>query len=149
MGKKKQAGLFVEDLAGEILAVIGDGKRLEHVILIVPSHDRRNKEIPDQALWAKAASELFADLYTGATAFKAYSGIYKTPEGEILIDIPILMESYVSRADLMDSDKLKELLAFSVRMGQETHQHTVALFVNDFMHKIRIPSKDDGDGTRT
>jgi hypothetical protein len=87
-------------------------------------------------MWAGEAMELFKDLYGGATAFKAFAGIYRTKEGKTLRDVPILIESYVSRPDLEDEERLRQLLRFMKRMGKETRQKAVAVVINDAFHEV-------------
>jgi hypothetical protein len=80
--------------------------------------------------------ELFADLYRGATAFQTFAGIYKTQDGKVLHDKPILVECYAQRADVEDTEKLTDLLHFIKRMGRETQQAAVGLVVNSVFHEI-------------
>lgn len=131
---RKQRSLFPE--LDEIIAKLHANERQDLVILIIPSHDRKQQELADQDMWAEAALELFADLYGGATAFNSFKGVYRTDQGAILWDNPILIESYVRRADLEDVIKLHELLQFSKRMGRETRQAAVAIIVNNVFHEI-------------
>lgn len=122
--------------AEAIISVINSEVRQDLVILIVPSHDKEEKPLKDQDMWAAQAMELFADLYGGATAFRALAGIYKDADGKVYHDTPILIESYVERPKLVDQTTLNELLAFSKRMGKEARQKAVALIINDVFHLI-------------
>ncbi|HVC96833.1 MAG TPA: hypothetical protein VND64_24355, partial [Pirellulales bacterium] len=112
-----QKRLFEE--AETIISVLHSGERQDLLILIIPSHDKGKRLLNNQEQWANAALGLFADLFGGATAFKTFKGIYKTDDGEILEDIPILIECYAKRTDVEDRDKLVELLRFAKRMGNE------------------------------
>ena len=131
----RQRSLFPE--LDEIISVLHADKRQDLVILIIPSHDQKEKELPDQEWWASAAMELFAELYRGATAFKTFAGIYRSDDGRVLHDTPIMIESYVQRNDLEDRGKLLELLQFAKRMGRETRQAAVAIIVNSVFHEIK------------
>lgn len=131
---KKQKSLFPE--LDEIISVLRSDERQDLIILIIPSQDKKQRELPDQEMWAGAAMELFADLYRGATAFQTFAGIYKTKDGAILHDKPILIECYASRQDVENSQKLTELLRFAKRLGRETNQAAVALVVNHVLHEI-------------
>jgi hypothetical protein len=131
---RKNLSLFPE--LDEIISVLRADTRQDLVVLIIPSHDRQDNELSNQEMWANAAMEMFADLYRGATAFKTFAGIYKSADGKILHDRPILIESYVQRVDLEDRTKLTELLKFAKRMGKETNQAAVALIVNSVFHEI-------------
>ena len=116
---KKDKLLFPE--MEEIVATLSrDDIRQEVVILVIPSHDKKNVELRDQDLWADHALHLFADLYRGATAFRTFKGVFKTDEGNYLIDKPILIESYAEVDDIEDEPKLYELCSFARRMGRET-----------------------------
>ena len=79
---------------------------------------------------------LFGELFDGGTGFQAFAGVYKAPDGRILTDRPLLIESYVDRADLENIAKLKTLLSFMKRMGRETNQQAVGLVVNHVFHEI-------------
>jgi hypothetical protein len=131
MAKK---GLFPE--VEQIISSINKDERQDIVILIIPSHDRTDKPLKDQQVWAGAAMELFADLFGGATAFQTFQGIYKDAEGKVYRDNPILIECYVKRSRLVEEATLQQLVAFAKRMGRETRQKAVALIVNDVFHEI-------------
>jgi hypothetical protein len=131
MAKKE---LFPE--VEQIISIINKDERQDLVILIIPSHDRNDKPLKDQEIWAGNAMDLFADLYRGATAFQTFQGIYKDTEGKVYHDKPILIESYVERSRLVDEATLQQLVAFAKRMGRETQQKAVALIINDVFHEI-------------
>jgi hypothetical protein len=102
----------------------------------VPSHDKHEEKLKDQEIWANAAMERFAELFRGATAFNTFAGIYKTDDGKILHDKPIMIESYAARSDIVDEAKLTELLRFAKRMGKETDQAAVGLVINSVFFEI-------------
>jgi len=120
----------------EWISVLQSGVRQDIVILIIPSHDKKEKEIKNQDVWAGEAMELFKELYRGATAFETFAGIYLTDDGKTLHDKPILIESYVSREALEDKRRLNQLVSFMKRMGRETKQAAVAVVINDVFHEI-------------
>jgi hypothetical protein len=120
----------------QIISVLESGERQDVVILIIPSHDKENKPLKDQELWANSALDLFADLYTGGTAFETFAGIYKDDKANIYRDKPILVEAYVKRSRLVDRDNLLQLLEFAKRMGREARQQAVGLIINDVFHEI-------------
>ncbi len=129
-----QESLFPE--VEEWISVLQSGVRQDIVILIIPSHDKKEKEIKNQDVWAGEAMELFKELYRGATAFETFAGIYLTDDGKTLHDKPILIESYVSREALEDKRRLNQLVSFMKRMGRETKQAAVAVVINDVFHEI-------------
>lgn len=120
----------------EIISILRSDVRQDLVILIIPSHDKKEDALPDQEIWAQSALEVFAEHFGGATAFATFAGIYKCNDGKILHDKPIMIESYVSRADLEDEKKLTELLKFAKRMGKETRQAAIGLVINNVFHEI-------------
>jgi hypothetical protein len=125
----------------QILARIRGGKPHELVVIFIPSHDRKNKEIPDQPMWAQAALDLFGRLFSGATAFKFLDGIYQ-PEGLApLYDTPIMIQSLTETRNLENEAKLFELSDFCHRMGEKTNQASIGLVVNNFFIDIQIVSK--------
>lgn len=81
----------------QIISIINKDERQDIVILIIPSHDKNEKPLNNQELWAGNALDLFGDLYRGATAFQTFQGIYKDDAGKVYRDKPILIESYVER----------------------------------------------------
>src|SRR5437016_5897293 len=126
MAKKKGGGsegsLFPE--VGKITSLLRSEAKQELVILVIPSHDNRNRELGVVVMtqWASNALELFADLYRGATAFKTFKGVFKTDDGQYLFDEPILIESYASTDAIEDTTRLNALVHFAKRLGRETRQ---------------------------
>ena len=118
-----------------IISVLNSGERQDLIVLIIPSH-RGDRPLSNQTEWAGAGLELFAELYTGATAFQTFKGIYKDSAGKVHYDNPILIESYVQRADAEDEQKLGQLLEFAKRMGRETGQVAVGIVINDVFFGI-------------
>lgn len=125
---KRDEFLFSE--LEDVVAVLQSGEpQQEVVILAIPSHDRKNRLLKDQAEWADAGLRLFADLYQGATAFRAFKGVYKTDRGQYLYDEPILIESYADVTKIMDETCLKKLIVFAKRMGREANQECVMVVI--------------------
>ena len=122
---KANKTLFPDD----IIAVLSGDPDQDLVILIIPSHDKHGKPLAAQDQWADAGMKLLADLYRGATAFPGLKGIFKTDTGQYLHDMPILLESYAQNDDIMDPDKLKQLVNFLRRLGKETEQETVMVVI--------------------
>jgi hypothetical protein len=136
MGKKKQKPLFPE--LDQIVAKLRSGEQQILVILIVPSHDRDEKPVTNQDMWAQTGLDTMGEIFGGATSFRAVAGVYKSQEsGRLLHDCPIMIESYVKQEVLEDHERVKELLRFCKRMGRETKQEAVALVVNNVFHLIR------------
>lgn len=130
----RQKSLFPE--LDEIISVLHSDKRQDLIILIIPSHDKKEEPLKDQDMWASSAMDLFAELYGGATAFQTFAGVYRCNDGRILHDKPILIECYAKRPDVEDRGKLTDLLKFIKRMGRETRQAAVGLVVNSVFHEI-------------
>jgi hypothetical protein len=132
--------------AERIISTLHAGERQDLLILAIPSHDKSGKELKDQDQWATAALDLFAELYGGATAFNTFAGIYKDNAGTIHRDKPIMIESYVLKADLEDQGRLEKLCAFIVRMGREARQKAVAVIINNVFIEITDFSAPKGKG---
>ena len=120
-----------------IIAALRYGVSQVPVILFIPSHDRKKKPLRDQHLWASQAMDLFGQLYTGATAFRALDGVFLDDDGTLLHDQPIMIESYADRANVEDPERLGQLVEFARRMGRETRQAAVAIVLGDMLHLIR------------
>jgi len=112
----------------------GSGQAL--VVLIIPSHDKKNKAIDAQSKIADDGMQLLADLYGGATAFAARTGIFKSDQGQMLYDKPLLLESYAMRSDVEDQTKLGKLLGYLCRIGREMNQEAVGLVIDGTFHLI-------------
>lgn len=140
MGKKGssgQGGLFPE--VNEIIALLSAESPQETVIIVIPSHDKKNKELGevDMKEWASAAMELFADLYVGATAFQTFKGIYKTDDGQYLYDNPILIESYATVEAIQDPGNLSQLVRLAKRMGRSLRQEAIMLVIGHVMYYVK------------
>lgn len=112
------------------------GERHDLVILAIPSHDKNNKPLSNQEVWADGGMELFAELYGGATAFGTWKGIYRSESGENLWDTPILIESFVERPLLEDPERLAILLDFIKRMKRTLRQESILLVINEWRRFI-------------
>jgi hypothetical protein len=130
-----------DQVVARVTEALESGERHDQLILIIPSHDRKNHPIQDQLVWANAAAEQFAGLFGGATAFQALLGTFMDDEGKILTDTPILLECYAKREHVQERARMEQVADFAIRMGRETDQDTVALVVNDFMHYIKIAGR--------
>jgi hypothetical protein len=129
-GSKPSPG---DDLLKELEA----GKRRTLVILPIPSHDKDDKKLSNQDQWADAALDLFAELYSGATAFATYAGIYRDKvRNKDLKDKPILIESYAEMEKVKDARRSTKLVEFMKRMGRETKQAAVIVIIDNFLHEI-------------
>lgn len=134
MAKQRQRHLFPE--LDTIISTIRADKPQDLVILFIPSHDKKQKELANQEQWASAALTLFAELFTGATGFETFAGVYRDTDGTILYDKPLMIQAYVERDILVDKKNMEELLGFAKRMGRETNQAAVALIVNNRLFLI-------------
>jgi hypothetical protein len=125
-------------IAAEVQEILDDpGDQQTLVVLFIASHDREEQELPDQDVWADSALDLFADLFSGATAFSTYAGIYRDKtRGKNLRDKPILVESYTNVENVKDAAKLTALVEFMKRMGRECRQAAVGVVINNSFHEI-------------
>lgn len=134
--KKGEPELFPE--TQEIVALLSKDQTQDLVIIVVPSHDRNNKPLAEAAIgeWAQNAMKLMADLYRGATAYKAAQGIYKTDEGHYLWDHPLIIESFASEEAIHDKGNLEVLVGFGKRMGKALNQASIMLVFGAVMYYI-------------
>jgi hypothetical protein len=124
------------DLSGQMLADYGNKLRGNTVIIFIPSHDKKVKELRDQDVWAAEAVDLFAKVFGGATGFQNLLGTWFDPEQDkVLPDSPIMIQSLVKEEKLTEAN-LKRVLEFGRRMGRETNQACVGVVVNDVMYEL-------------
>lgn len=117
----------------QIIADLGEELRSDLIILAIPSHDKKNKPLNNQEVWASEAMELFAHIFGGATAFKTFKGVFKSEDGDTLLwDNPILIEAYAERDAVENRENLNRLLDFIKRMKRGTHQESVMLVLNNY-----------------
>lgn len=135
--KKRQSTLFPE--TEDIISLLNKESEQDLVVLAVPSHDRRNRELPAATIgeWSTSAMRLMADLYVGGTAYQAHSGVYKTDEGHYLFDKPIIIESFARHDAINDPGRLNDLVAFAKRMGKALDQDAVMVVVGPVMYYIK------------
>ena len=62
------------DFAKKIVADVTDDRSGNTVIIFIPSHDKKDKELKDEQQWASEALEMFARLFGGATGFTGLLG---------------------------------------------------------------------------
>jgi hypothetical protein len=95
-----------------VAGVLGSADPSVTVVMAIPSHTRKRKEIKDQDQRADAALELFARLFTGATGYRAL-GTFRSKSGEILTDSPIIVESLASNEEIRDNERLRQVGEFA------------------------------------
>jgi hypothetical protein len=134
MAKHRQKHLFPE-LDSIIEAIKADNPQ-DLVILFIPSHDKKQVEIPNQEQWADASLNRFGLLFRGGTGFETFAGVYRDDDGIIIRDKPLMIQAYVDRENIVDPVNMKQLLSFAKRMGRETDQAAVALIVNNRLFLI-------------
>lgn len=139
MAKKRDLKDYPEIVS--ILERLRGGKPHEVLLLFVPSHDRREKKLPqaDIEIWAGLALTLFGKLFTGATAFQNLKGIYQ-PKGASrpLYDDPIMIQTLTARENVESEESLFELSDFCHNMGKKLNQVSVGVVVNNFFIDIQI-----------
>ena len=126
----------------ELLAVkdrLEAGKPDELIAIFIPSHDRKDKELTDQSVWAGQGLRLFGEMYGGATSFNNLSGIYQ-PEKHLkpLFDAPIMIQSLTQASRIMDEDNLFRLADFCQNMGNKTNQASIGVVLNNKFIDIKM-----------
>jgi hypothetical protein len=126
----------------ELLAIkerLEGGKPDELIAIFIPSHDRKEKELTDQALWAGQGLSLFGELYGGATSFNNLSGVYQPAKHlRPLYDSPIMIQSLTDASRIMEEDSLFKLAAFCQNMGRKTNQASIGVVINNKFIDINI-----------
>jgi hypothetical protein len=132
----RQSGLFPETYA--IAALLSKESSQDLVVLVVPSHDRKDKALGDALMseWASNAMKLLADLYRGATAYQAAHGIFKTDEGHYLHDKPMVLEAFAEIEAIHDVNRLNLLVEFCKRMGKTLDQAAIMVAFGNIMYYI-------------
>ncbi|HZL34874.1 MAG TPA: hypothetical protein VFC78_06160 [Tepidisphaeraceae bacterium] len=116
----------------QIIDRLNGGKPHELIAIFIPSHDRRERGLLDKALWEKQALDLFAKLFTGATAFTSLSGVYQPKkEGRALYDNPTMIQSLTATENIMNEANLMELAEFCHHMGRTTNQASIGVVINN------------------
>ncbi|MDB5320321.1 MAG: hypothetical protein JWN40_1952 [Phycisphaerales bacterium] len=144
MAKAKRALADYPEIKA-ILERLEGGKPDEYIAIFIPSHDRKNKPLPDQKIWADQALALFGKLFTGATGFTNLSGIYQ-PKKDLraLFDDPIMIQSLTATENIRSEANLLELAAFCQNLGTKTNQMSIGVVVNNKF--IDIPMKHESGG---
>lgn len=129
--------LFPE--TNQILALLSKGVEQDLVILAVPSHDKKGRELPEgvQQDWHDRAMTVFAELYVGATSFMSHEGIYKDDEGRIHKDTPLIIESFARIDAIEDPLKLNKLVDLARMMVREMNQDSIMLVFGKAMFYIK------------
>lgn len=138
MAKDKNQGTLFQETR-DIISLLSRDSPQDLVIIIVPSHDKKNKELPESltAEWSSGAMKLLADIYGGATAYDTHAGIFKTDDGHYLYDKPRLIESIAKIEDIHDGERLNLLVHFAKRMGKTLDQDTVMLIFGTVGYYIK------------
>jgi hypothetical protein len=138
---RKASSVQVNDIPSEALDILEYqelGFKNVLIIIIVPSHDRNERPIRDQTKRTRQAMKLCAELWSGATAVRALSGLFRDPSsGTDLWDKPVLVQCYVDEDSAKDLQKLGRLVAFMKRMCRDTNQAAVAFVVADKFYTLK------------
>lgn len=102
-----------------------------HVQVFLPSVDRYEHPIPKgQEYWVEECLRVMGTLFGGATAFPPARGVWRDDEQDRLIyDNTVIVFSYVAESD-MTRDAAHTLHHFLMRLGRETNQGEVGIFVD-------------------
>ena len=61
-------------VSADVQRILDDpGDRQTLIVLFIPSHDKDEKELPDQDVWAESALDLFADQFEGVQLLLQHS----------------------------------------------------------------------------
>lgn len=127
----------------EILTRLAGGKPSEVIAIFVPSHDRKEKELPDKAIWEEQTLALFGKLFTGATAFTSLNGVYQPKrDSRPLYDNPTMIQSLTAAENIENEENLIELAEFCRHMGKRMNQASIGLVINNKFVDIVIKHND-------
>jgi hypothetical protein len=109
------------------------------VVLFVPSVERDGTTPIGQDRWVDVALEMFGRVFGGATAYPKAKGIWRDDErnGALVKDEPVLVQCYMTPANIQDSRNLAELGSFCRTMGHDARQGEVGLVIGDEYFAIR------------
>lgn len=120
-----------EDLAERV----GD----KHVQIFLPSVDRKGNPVPQgQGYWVEECLRVMGEQFGGATAFPPSRGVWRDDDngGNLIYDDTVVVFSYVASDDLTGEGGT-ELLGFAKRLGRETRQGEVGIYVDGRYFGIR------------
>jgi hypothetical protein len=86
----------------------------------IPDKDKDDQEIGTQRRWVLDALRLLSESNGGATAIPVEGG-WLNDEGQIILEHPVIVYSFVSRPDAF-VQQLPRLRALLHRLGRETNQ---------------------------
>jgi hypothetical protein len=111
------------------------GVAVQCFTVYVPNKDRHDQEIGTQRRWVLDALRLLSEINGGATAIPVEGG-WLNEEGQIILEHPVVVYSFVSRPDEFVK-QLPRLRAFLHRLGRETNQGEVAFEFDTRFYRIR------------
>jgi hypothetical protein len=101
----------------------------------IPNKDKDDQEIGTQRRWVLDAIRLLSEINGGATSLPAEGG-WLNDEGNIILEDPVIVYSYVKDADEFVKS-LPRLRAFLHRLGRETNQGEIAFEFDTRFFRIR------------
>lgn len=111
-----------------------------HVQVFVPSVDRDGKPVPrGQPYWVDECLRVLGQWFGGATALPPARGVWRDDDagGALVYDETVVVFSYVAEEDLVGEAGAAVQL-FLERLGRETNQGEVGLFVDGTYYGFRI-----------
>jgi hypothetical protein len=114
------------------------GKRVL-VVLFIPSVERDGKTKVDQKRWARAALEMFGEVFGGGTAYPKAKGVWRDDGrgGKLVFDEPVVIHCYTTPEDIGDDAKLTRLAEFCKILLREANQGEVGLVIGDEYYAFR------------
>ncbi|MGD9635008.1 MAG: hypothetical protein AB7G28_22425 [Pirellulales bacterium] len=99
------------------------------LVLFIPSHDRDEQPV-DQDAWVAKALEFLGNEFHGATAFPKARGVWRDDQqrGRLVFDEPVVIQCYTNLKLIQSQAKL--LGDFLKEMGEQTQQGAVAFVIN-------------------
>jgi len=117
-----------------------------HVQVFVPSVDRDGKPIKGgQETWVERCLEVMGLAFGGATAFPPARGVWRDDDrgGRLIYDDPVIVFSYAQESALT-GPAAEQLSTFLMRLGRDTNQGEVGIFVDGNYYGIQNFEKEKG-----
>jgi hypothetical protein len=133
MEREAEQGRQEVDLAAALGAE--DDYAIQCFSVYIPNRDREGQEIGNQRKWVLEALRLLSENNRGATAMPPVEGGWRSDEGPIVWENPVIVYSFIRGEEFAQS--LPRLREFLHRMGRETNQGEVAFEFDGRFYRIR------------
>ena len=121
------------DAAGtvDLAAALGadEGTSVDCFTIYVPDKNRDGVGIGNQRKRVLEAIQVLSEINGGATALPPAEGVWRSPDGRLVREQPVVVYSFVMLADFVR--ELPRIREFLHRLGRETNQGEIAFEFGD------------------